>query len=305
MICIKCGETYAATQRNVVCPSCRNQHLESLGYLNGAQNITDDEAIKAREKIKVELDCFDLLIAGKSLAEIAEHSGMTKQQLSVFFRRKINNLYPRESTEPRVNKVFAIALTWPESLYAAVFKRKIYENMPEDAEETINALLSALPEREQAVLLYRYKDGLVLEEIAGIDGVTRERIRQIEANALRKLRHSSKLSCLELGLRETQKLQEIDREVKNRIQAEQEKKAREEAIAKYEAILTRKTALSDISIEILGISVRCFNALARSGVTTLADIEDRKDEIRRFKNLGPATYEELRRKCTEYCIFLP
>ena len=42
---------------------------------------------------------------------------------------------------------------------------------------------------------------LTLEEIGHVMGVTRERVRQIEAHALRKLRHPSRMRYL----RETQK----------------------------------------------------------------------------------------------------
>ena len=54
-------------------------------------------------------------------------------------------------------------------------------------------VLKALTDREREVLELRFglKDGrsYTLEEVGQIFGVTRERIRQIEAKALRKLRH--------------------------------------------------------------------------------------------------------------------
>lgn len=59
--------------------------------------------------------------------------------------------------------------------------------------EQIDAALSTLTEREQEVLKLRYglEDGQerTLEDVGKIFNVTRERIRQIEAKALRKLRH--------------------------------------------------------------------------------------------------------------------
>ena len=62
--------------------------------------------------------------------------------------------------------------------------------------EQLVEVLGTLTEREQKVLRLRFglDDGRArtLEEVGGEFGVTRERIRQIEAKALRKLRHPSR-----------------------------------------------------------------------------------------------------------------
>lgn len=59
--------------------------------------------------------------------------------------------------------------------------------------EDIDAVLKTLTPREEAVIRLRFglKDGRchTLEEVGTEFHVTRERIRQIEAKALRKLRH--------------------------------------------------------------------------------------------------------------------
>ena len=78
------------------------------------------------------------------------------------------------------------------------------ENAPVPAEaatftllkEQLNEVLDTLTERERKVLILRFglEDGRgrTLEEVGKEFNVTRERIRQIEAKALRKLRHPSR-----------------------------------------------------------------------------------------------------------------
>ncbi len=65
-----------------------------------------------------------------------------------------------------------------------------------DLEEQTGKVLSSLTEREEKVLRMRFGIGIksdhTLEEVGQEFGVTRERIRQIEAKALRKLRHPSR-----------------------------------------------------------------------------------------------------------------
>jgi len=62
--------------------------------------------------------------------------------------------------------------------------------------EQISGVLSTLPQREQRVIRMRFglDDGYAhtLEEVGYVFHVTRERIRQIEAKALRRLRHPSR-----------------------------------------------------------------------------------------------------------------
>ncbi len=67
--------------------------------------------------------------------------------------------------------------------------------------EQLIEVLDTLTEREEKVLRLRFglDDGRArtLEEVGKEFNVTRERIRQIEAKALRKLRHPSRLFCIE------------------------------------------------------------------------------------------------------------
>ena len=62
--------------------------------------------------------------------------------------------------------------------------------------EEVNAVLKTLTEKQANVIRLRFgfdgSKGKTLEEIGQEYGLSRERIRQIEEKALRRLRHSSR-----------------------------------------------------------------------------------------------------------------
>jgi RNA polymerase primary sigma factor len=76
----------------------------------------------------------------------------------------------------------------------------IHEVEQNNLREKIEELLTGLADQEAKVLRMRFglDDDIpkTLEEVGKVFGVTRERIRQIEAKAIRKLRHPSRLKQL-------------------------------------------------------------------------------------------------------------
>ena len=70
----------------------------------------------------------------------------------------------------------------------------------QELRQTIREILNKLSERERTVLIDRYGlDGgeeKTLEQVGQKFGVTRERVRQIEAKALRKLQHPTRAKKL-------------------------------------------------------------------------------------------------------------
>jgi RNA polymerase primary sigma factor len=69
-----------------------------------------------------------------------------------------------------------------------------------DLQRFVTEALEELPAREQRILRMRFGIGgsaeHTLEEVGKVFGLTRERIRQIEAKALEKLRHPSRSRVL-------------------------------------------------------------------------------------------------------------
>ena len=116
-----------------------------------------------------------------------------------------------EMTEDKVREIMKIAQD-PVSLETPIGEEEdshLGDFIPDDdapapaeaaayslLKEQIEDVLGSLNEREQKVLKLRFglEDGRArtLEEVGKEFDVTRERIRQIEAKALRKLRHPSR-----------------------------------------------------------------------------------------------------------------
>ena len=141
----------------------------------------------------------------------------TTKVLSQEFGRKPTEEEIAESMEMTIEKLRFIAKTaqLPISLETPIGKEEDFrlgdfieadiENPEQDVaknllREDLEGVLATLSPRERDVLRLRYglDDGRMktLEEIGQIFDVTRERIRQIEAKALRKLRHPNRNGVL-------------------------------------------------------------------------------------------------------------
>ena len=66
----------------------------------------------------------------------------------------------------------------------------------EQTKALVSKVVSTLTPREQDVIRMRFEDELLLDECASRLGVTRERVRQIEQKALRKMRHPTRVGML-------------------------------------------------------------------------------------------------------------
>lgn len=159
---------------------------------------------------------------------------------------------------------------------------EIYENMPAVSDEEFEKLMNVLDmltEKERTVLILRFGlDGGIpktLEQVGSMFYVTRERIRQYEAKALRKIRKRSRLCRLPalFGFIPP---------------AEPEPK-------KYFSTNGTEHIGIDADIYDLGLSVRAYNCLKRfSTINTIEDILNYpKEDWPKIKNLGSKAVLEI------------
>ena len=208
---------------------------------------------------------------------------------------------------------------WEEKLFCAIFIEFDIRNVPADIEKSIPLAMASLTERERDVLLYRFRDGLTLNETGEIFNVTKDRVRQIEAKALRKMRHPSRANILIYGA----DILDIDKERKRRTEVmlnsykENVEKALESAEKatlldmrrsidkKLKEIDPDEKVEVDITIESLGLSVRTYNCCRRGGYRYIDDFRGKTvNEILNIRNFGRKSFEELVSTLDQYGIEL-
>ena len=181
-----------------------------------------------------------------------------------------------------------MTLTYPDNLLYDIFCGEWEYPRPADFDGSLEYVLHSLTERERRVLDFRYKDSLTFEAIGKRECVTRERIRQIHAKSLRKLRHPGRLNYLKYGVSGA-----IARQTEN---------AREAALA---SLPKPDIPKSDIPIEELELSVRSYNCLKRAGKHTLREVSEMTfDELCNVRNLGKRSIDEICAALTNYGIRL-
>jgi DNA-binding CsgD family transcriptional regulator len=157
--------------------------------------------------------------------------------------------------------------------------------------------MATLSEREADVLRRRYQDKLTLKEVGQIQEVTPERIRQLEAKALQKLRRPSRVNMfLAIPLTEHQTLS-AEHQKLNR-QYELLARALEIAVERpSEPEITELAKMVNVKstpLEELDFSVRTYNCLRRAGINTLGEIVSKtSDELAKIRNLGRHSLNEI------------
>lgn len=160
------------------------------------------------------------------------------------------------------------------------------------------AAIATLMEREADVIRLRYSEKMTLKEIAQEHGVTQERIRQILAKALRKLRHPSRAEMFK-AVPYTETRESTNEYYRLKRAYELLEKAFEVCTAKRAepgviVPMAEMAATLQTPIDELNLSARSYNCLKRAGKNTLKDVCSMSErELYGIRNLGSKSASEI------------
>ena len=221
--------------------------------------------------------------------------------------------------------------TWPWNLVSDIITRKydypsddeayqkaVKENQLFTAKLYVPGFLEALEDltdREQKVLRLRYEEGMTYEQTGNEFGVTRERIRQVEEKAMRKLRNP--FFAKQYILVDAKTTQDLKKENENLML--QVITLRDKLTKIYEAVgckadVAKEKASEPIkpepehmhSIDNMELSVRSYNCLCRAGIKTIDQLRGKTgQDLMKVRNLGRKSMIEVIEKAKEWGIDIP
>lgn len=160
--------------------------------------------------------------------------------------------------------------------------------------EVFDQIFGTLNYREQMIIEMRYRDSYTLEDVGKKVGVTRERVRQIEYKALRKINFGVEKFIRKTRL-DLEELQAENAQLRQYIAALEAAKSIDTSApaAARPAVLP---AALDTCIEDLDFSVRTYNCLKRAQINTIQDIVNYTAGFERIRNLGRRSIDEIASK---------
>ena len=183
-------------------------------------------------------------------------------------------------------------LPWPENLIMEMGFEHILTDrkLTEDQMEGLRYAMEDLQEVERAVIRLRYEEHRPLNVLSDIFSLSRSRIQQIIAKALRKLRNPSRAGYITYGYIGYQAMAE-------------QKKAELAGLSSQEEKIKE---LKKVFVTDVGLSVRVINCMTRSGLHTLGDVAELMQEapmrLAKIRNLGRMSLLEVVEKLEEYGV---
>ena len=192
------------------------------------------------------------------------------------------------------------AAGWPDSLLNAAWSGIIQrpKELSADIHETVEIVVDMLKKREQSVIRMRFRDGLTLEECGIEMDLTHERVRQIEMQAVQRLREPKLNMILSLGIsRHT--------EVMKTIRMENEREWGRMFRNAEKAIARLSEEGFDPTIDCLGLSHSVSSRLRRGGVSTLEELCSKTfSDLYRINGFGSNSANEVKAALDMYGLRL-
>ena len=205
------------------------------------------------------------------------------------------------------HKYEPIADVYPYNLALSVFDTDDIECLWNVNFRELVLSVSELTEREQKVIELRYDKKLTLEQCGMEFNVTRERIRQIEAKALRKLRHPRFVKRWKMVSQEEawKANEEADRLRLENITMRDKLKQIADIVGVKMAEIEPAAEVEDMTVDELELSVRSYNCIKRAGYNKVSDFIGKTDEdLMKIRNLGRKSMEEIKVRLAEHGVII-
>lgn len=188
---------------------------------------------------------------------------------------------------------------YPYNLLAASLGEKIFTNdfkkYPNLINEVETIMFSSLSENQIRVVRMRFINEMTLDKIGKNLSMSRERVRQIEVSALRKIKRAlaNNVFLFSKDMDDKKnKLKELEREIE--VKKQQLEKLNEDVLAKFGENFLHSDLLNR-KIETLALSNRSYNHLHRANIVTISDllnvIENQK--ILKIRHIGVNSIQEI------------
>ena len=175
-----------------------------------------------------------------------------------------------------------------------------YKQIVENFDANWEYLKKTLPPREERVIEAYFKEGLTFEKIAKEFGVTRERIRQIEAKAIKRLSHPTRVNVLIMNIENLNEKDSLKEKIEQEILYLRKKLWNITNNSEVFVEESREELLLDIDIEIIDLSLRSYNCLKRAEINTIRDLTKMSvNDLLKVRNLGKKCVEEIQNKLNE------
>lgn len=188
-----------------------------------------------------------------------------------------------------------------ERFYADVFNLDLdsaEDCIPEEAEHTIRLTIGLLgDDRERYILTENYLNDKSLEDLSAELGITRQRVHQIKALALKRLRHPVYTTVLLNGASAYEDARAAVSETrKQAAQYLANTYAKTDELIQ-EAIRVASipgTGIKEVKVVSLNLGARVLNCLTRAGIRTIGDLVGRDiNDLKKLRNFGQGCFKEL------------